>query len=251
MVNDRGLRVARDGDVLRVTIDRPERRNAIDAGLIEALTEAFADVGDARVVVLGAEGPSFTAGADISWMQASVGLSREENREEARRLRAMFVAVDDCPAPVVAAVRGHAIAAGCGLAACCDVVVAAPDTVFALSEVRLGIVPAVVSPFLLARIVPGAARRYFVTGERFDAETAARIGLVSEVAEDLDAAVDAVVAAILASGPKATRVAKQLARRPHSADETTGLIAEHRVSEEGQEGLRAFLERRPPTWSQP
>jgi enoyl-CoA hydratase/carnithine racemase len=248
-VNDSaGLRVRRDGTVLRVTIDRPVRRNAFDADLIEAMTLAFADVGDARVVVLEAEGPSFTAGADVGWMQASIDLGHDENIADARRFRAMFAAVDECTAPVVAGIRGFALGVGCGLAACCDVVVASRDAVFAVSEVKLGIVPAVVSPFLLARIGTGAARRLFVTGERFDAETALRIGLVHEIAPDLEAAVARVVEEILQGGPEATRVAKQLAKAPQRADETIALIAERRASAEGQEGLRAFLERREPTW---
>jgi methylglutaconyl-CoA hydratase len=248
-VNDStDLRMRRDGGVLRVTLDRPERRNTFDAALIEALTRAFADAGDARVVVLDAEGPTFTAGADVAWMQASIGLSREENVEDARRFRAMFAAVDECAAPVVAGVRGFAMGVGCGLAACCDVVVATPDAVFAISEVKLGIVPAVSSPFLVARIGTAAARRLFVTGERFDAETALRIGLVHEIAADLDAAVERVVDEILRAGPESARIAKQLAKAPRPGDESAELIAERRASAEGQEGLRAFLERRPPSW---
>jgi methylglutaconyl-CoA hydratase len=227
---------------------RPERRNAFDAALIAELTAAFAGVGDARAVVLMGEGASFSAGADVEWMRSSVELSYDENVADAMRLRRMLEAIDGCPAPVVARVQGHALGGGCGLVACADIVVAARDAVFAFSEVKLGIVPAVISPFALAKIGPSAARRYFVTGERFDAETALRIGLLHEVADDLDAAVDNVVGELLTAGPEAARAAKDLARAPLSAQETTRRIAAQRASEEGQEGLRAFLEKRAPEW---
>jgi methylglutaconyl-CoA hydratase len=242
------LRVERDGAVLNVTLARPERRNAFDAALIDELGAAFADVGDARAAVLRGDGPSFSAGADIDWMRSSVELSYDENVADALRLRAMLDAIDQCPAPVVVAVQGHALGGGCGLVACCDVAIAAPDAEFAFSEVKLGIVPAVISPFALAKIGPSAARRWFVTGERFDAGVALRIGLVHEVADDLDAAVTRIVGEILTAAPEATRTAKQLARAPLSAAETAALIAQHRTSDEGQEGLRAFLEKRRAAW---
>jgi methylglutaconyl-CoA hydratase len=242
------LRVVRTGEVLRVTMARPERRNAFDVALIAELAEAFADVGDARAVLLAGDGPSFSAGADVDWMRASVGLSYEENVADALRLRAMLEAIDSCPAPVVARVQGHALGGGAGLVACCDVVVAERAAQFAFSEVKLGVVPAVISPFALAKIGSGAARRYFVTGERFSAEVALRIGLVHEVADDLDAAVGVVVGELLTAGPHALRAAKELAREPHSAQETAEQIAARRTSPEGQEGLRAFLEKRAPSW---
>lgn len=227
---------------------RPERRNAFDASLIAELTEAFADVGDVRAVLLTGDGPSFSAGADVEWMRSSVELSYDENVADALRLRAMLDAIDGCPAPVVARVQGHALGGGCGLVACCDVAVAEPTAEFAFSEVKLGIVPAVISPFALAKIGPSAARRYFVTGERFSAKVALQIGLVHEVAEDLDASVDRVLAELVSAGPAAARAAKRLARAPLPAEEAAQLIAEHRTSAEGQEGLRAFLEKRAPTW---
>ncbi len=242
------LRVERDGAVLRVTLARPDRRNAFDAALIAELTEAFADVGDARAVVLSGDGPSFSAGADVEWMRSSVDLSYEENVADALRLRAMLEAIDGCPAPVVARVQGHALGGGVGLVACCDVAVCTPGTVFAFSEVKLGIVPAVISPFALAKVGTSAARRYFVTGERFDAAVALRIGLVHEVADDLDEAVGRVLAELGTAGPEATRGAKELARRPLDAEETARRIAAHRTSAEGQEGLRAFLEKRAAGW---
>jgi methylglutaconyl-CoA hydratase len=238
------LRIERDGGVLRVTIAKPERRNAFDAELIAELTEAFADVGDARVVVLAGEGSSFCAGADVEWQRASIDLSYDENVEDAMRLYRMLETIDECPAPVVARVQGFALGGGSGLVACADVVAAAPDAVFGFTEVRLGIVPAVISPFVLARIGSGAARRYFLTGERFGAEVALRIGLVHEVAEDLDTAVDQVVRHVLAAGPEAARAAKRLVRERPTGEETAHLAARMRTSPEGQEGLRAFLEKR-------
>ena len=242
------LRIEREAEVLRVAMARPERRNAFDAALIDELAAAFADVGDVRAVVLSGDGPSFSAGADVEWMRSSVDLSFDENVADALRLRSMLDAIDSCPAPVVGRVQGHALGGGCGLVACCDIAIAEPTVQFAFSEVKLGIVPAVISPFALAKIGPGAARRYFVTGERFSAAEALRIGLIHAVADDLDDAVERVVAELLSSGPTAARAAKDLARAPRSAEETAARIAEHRTSPEGQEGLRAFLEKRSPTW---
>jgi methylglutaconyl-CoA hydratase len=242
-----GLRVERDGAVLRVTLARPDRRNAFDAALIAELTEAFADVGDARAVVLSGEGPSFCAGADVEWQRSSVDLTYEENVEDATRLYRMLEDIASCPAPVVCRVHGFALGGGSGLVACADVAIAAPDAVFGFSEVRLGIIPAVISPFVLARI-GSSARRYFLTGERFDADTALRIGLVDEVAEDAEASVDAVVVALCAGGPEAVREAKRLVRERPAGVDTADIAAVRRTSVEGQEGLRAFLEKREPSW---
>lgn len=239
------LRIEREGGVLRVTLAKPERRNAFDAELIAELHDAFSDVGDGRVVVLAGDGPSFCAGADVEWQRAAIDLSFEENIQDALRLHAMMDTVDSCPAPLVARVQGFALGGGSGLVACADVAVAAPDATFGFTEVRLGIIPAVISPFVLAKIGAGAARRLFVTGERFDAETALRIGLVHEVAEDLDASVERCVGEILRSGPEAARAAKQLARaRPQGGQELAHIAAGRRAGAEGQEGLRAFLESR-------
>jgi methylglutaconyl-CoA hydratase len=242
------LRTEQDERVLRITLDRPDRRNAFDAELINELTEAFSDVGDARAVVLAGEGESFSAGADVEWMRSSIDLSYEENVQDARRLRQMLETIDSCPAPVVARVQGHALGGGCGLVAVSDIAVAAGDAAFAFSEVKLGIIPAVISPFALAKIGANAARRYFVTGERFDAETALRIGLVQEVADRLDEAVEAIVKEILSAGPDATRAAKRLVLERPDGLATERRIAERRTSPEGQEGLRAFLEKRDPAW---
>jgi methylglutaconyl-CoA hydratase len=241
------LKVQRDGYLLRVTLARPERRNAFDAALIAELADAFGDVGDARAVLLDGEGPSFCAGADVEWQRAAIDLSYDENVEDAMRLYRMLEAVDSCPAPVVCCVQGFALGGGSGLVACADIAIAAPDAVFGFTEVRLGIVPAVISPFVL-RKVGEAARRYFVTGERFDATTALRIGLVSEVAENAGERAGSIVEEILAGGPIAVREAKRLVRaRPVGVD-TAHIAAERRTSDEGQDGLRAFLERREPAW---
>ena len=205
------------GGVLRITIAKPERRNAFDAALIAELTEAFTDVGDARAVVLSGDGPSFCAGADVEWQRSSIDLTYDENVADALRLYRMLEAIDSCPAPVVARVQGFALGGGSGVVACADVVVAGPDAVFGFTEVRLGIIPAVISPFVLSRIGQGAARRYFLTGERFDADVALRIGLVHEVADDLDGAVERVVGHLLAAGPEAVRAAKRLVHEPGRA----------------------------------
>ena len=243
------LQIDRDGDLLRVTLARPETRNAFDTRLIAELSEAFIDVGKVRAVLLSGEGPSFCAGADIEWMRASVDLDFDANVADANALRGMLEAIDRCPAPVVARVQGHALGGGAGLVACADIAVASEDAVFAFSEVKLGIIPAVISPFALTKIGPSAARRYFITGERFDAATALRIGLVHEVAADLDAAVERVLAEIRSAGPRAARHAKKLVLEQPDGPETARRIAERRTSDEGQEGLKAFLERRSPDWA--
>jgi methylglutaconyl-CoA hydratase len=243
-----GLRVERDGPILRLTLAKPERRNAFDAELIAELREAFRDVGDARVVLLSGEGESFCAGADIEWQRSAIDLSFDENVDDAMRLFAMMQAIDRSPAPVVARIQGYALGGGSGLAAAVDVAIAANDAVFGFSEVKLGIIPAVISPFVLPKIGEGAARRYFLTGERFDALTALRIGLVSEVADELDGAFDRVVGELLTSGPQAAREAKRLVRTRPQAEETAQWAARMRANDEGQEGLRAFLERRKADW---
>jgi enoyl-CoA hydratase/carnithine racemase len=242
------LDVERDGAVLRITLARPERRNAFDAALIARLHDAFSDVGDARAVVLTGAGPSFSAGADVEWQRSSIDLSFEDNVQDALRLYRMLEAVDRCPAPVIAGVHGYALGGGSGLAACADVVVAAPDATFGFTEVRLGIAPAVISPFVLAKIA-AHARRYFTTGERFGAETALRIGLVDEVADDVAGAVTRIVGDVLQSGPAAVRAAKRLVLEPtRDGEELARVAAGLRGGDEGQEGLRAFLEKREPTW---
>jgi methylglutaconyl-CoA hydratase len=245
------LRVERDGEVLRVILARPQQMNAFDAALIAELTTAFADVGDARAVLLSGEGPSFCAGADVEWQRASIDLSYDENVEDALRLYRMLEAIDGCPAPVVVRVQGYALGGGSGLVACADIAVAADDATFGFSEVKLGIIPAVISPFVLLRIGSGAARRYFLTGERFGAAAAMRIGLVHEVVppDQLDDEVGHILGELGTAGPQAAREAKQLVRRGPRDEETAKIAARLRAGEEGQAGLRAFLERRRPTWT--
>lgn len=256
------LRVERNGKVARVTLNRPEVRNAFNAELIATLAwtfEAFAEEepDGLRAVVLSGAGEVFCAGADIEWQRASIGLSMEENEADAGRLQEMLLAVDECPVPVIAAVHGAAL--GGGMALCCvaDITVATADATFGFTEVRLGLMPAVISPFVLPRIGEGAARAHFMTGERFGAERAREIGLVSEVVGDgaaLHARVDALVAQVLSGGPDAVRNAKAVIRDQRGLTRTDALAltvqraARQRVSAEGQEGLGAFLDKRTPSW---
>ena len=256
------LRVQRDGTVARVTLNRPEVRNAFNAELIASLAwtfEAFAEepLEVLRAVVLSGAGEVFCAGADIEWQRASIGLSREENEADAGRLQEMLLAIDECPVPVIAAVHGAAL--GGGMALCCvaDITVATADATFGFTEVRLGLMPAVISPFVLPRIGEGAARSVFMTGERFEAQRAREIGLVSEVVGDgaaLHARVDALVGQVLSGGPEAVRNAKAVIRDQRGLSRTDALAltvkraAQQRVSAEGQEGLGAFLDRRTPSW---
>ncbi len=245
------LRIERDDDVLRITLARPQSRNAFDAAMIAELAEAFVDVGTARAVVLAGDGPSFCAGADVEWMRASVDLTHDENVADATALRRMLEAIDTCPAPVIAVVQGHALGGGVGLVACSDIAIAHDRAVFAFSEVKLGLIPAVISPFALRKVGDSAARRYFVTGERFDAVTALRIGLVHEVTDDLPATLGRVLDELRTAGPRAARHAKRLVLEQPDGPDTSRRIAERRTSDEGQEGLRAFLERRSPEWAPP
>lgn len=254
------LTIDESNGVARVTLNRPDVRNAFDAELITELHDAFTAISDsstARCVVLSGAGQSFSAGADINWMRASVDLSEAENGDGARRMQAMFRAIDECSVPVIGQVHGAALGGGSGLVACCDIVVAATGTKFAFSEVRLGIIPAVISPFVLSKIGQSNARRLFITGERFDAAEARRIGLVHEVVPpgELDAHTTALLKELQKSGPQAMRESKALIRQVAAADSrdaafelTAAAIARVRTSPEGQEGLNAFLEKRPANW---
>jgi methylglutaconyl-CoA hydratase len=253
------LRRTDEGPVATVALTRPQARNALNAALIEEITRCFEELAEeeeVRIVVLTGEGPSFCAGADIGYMRDTAGFSYEENLEDARRLAEMFQAVDDLPKPVVAKVRGAAIGGGVGLVAVTDVAVAEEGTRFAFSEVRLGIAPATIAPFVARKIGHSRARALFLTGERFDAGRAREIGLVHEVVPEgeLDAAVQEVVAQLLQGGPAAQAAIKELLRQIEATEPMealgimTRLIAELRVGEEGQEGLGAFLEKREPYW---
>jgi len=254
------LRVVSDGPVVRVTLARPEARNAFDEVLIAELTRAFSDLGaggSARVAVLSGDGPSFCAGADVAWMRKAGTYTREQNEEDAEKMARMFRAIDACPIPVVALAHGAAIGGGVGLVAAADIAIAADGTVFSLGEVKLGILPSVISPYVLRAIGARQARDLFLTGDRFDAREAHRIGLVHGVvpAEELAAAGEKKVRSLLTSGPEAVRVAKKLIEKVAglSVDEamplTVRTIAERRASDEAREGLGAFLEKRKPSWS--
>ncbi|MFL5295447.1 MAG: enoyl-CoA hydratase-related protein [Phenylobacterium sp.] len=246
-----------------VTMVRPERRNAFDAGLISALDEAFKDLAGAegvRVIFLRGAGGTFSAGADLDWMRSAVDSSEAANREDAMALARMLKQLWDLPALTVALVEGAAFGGGAGLVAACDMAIATRDARFSFSEVKLGLIPATVSPYVVAAIGPRAARAFFATGRVFDAQEAQQIGLVSEVAADATAleAVQARIARdILACAPGAVADAKQLAMDVFGREidhglleETARRIAAARVGDEGQEGVRAFLERRKPAWMQ-
>jgi methylglutaconyl-CoA hydratase len=248
-----------EGSVATVALAHPESHNALNAALIEEVTRCFEELAvedSVRAVVLTGEGQSFCAGADIGYMRDTAGFSYEENLEDARHLATMFRTVDECPKPVVAKVAGAAIGGGVGLVAAADVAVAAEGTRFAFSEVRLGLAPATIAPFVVRKIGYSQARALFLTGERFSAGRAREMGLVHEVAlaEDLDAATQDIVARLLQGGQLAQAAIKELLRQVEATEpmEALGLmtnrIAELRIGEEAQEGLGAFLQRREPRW---
>ncbi len=249
------IRLVVSEGIAHVTLARPEARNAFDAETIERLHDVFARItaaDDVRAVVLAGEGKVFCGGADIKWMRESLELSFDANVADAERMSDMFRTVDNCPKPVIGQIHGAALGGGAGLAAVCDIAIAADDTVFGFSEVKLGIIPAVISPFVLAKIGASHARALFLTGERFDARRAKHIGLVHEVvpAVELGAAVEHCLEELFTAGPAAVRAAKLLIRRVIDNDYddsraiTARAIAQQRIGTEGQEGLRAFLERR-------
>ncbi|MGI8703104.1 MAG: enoyl-CoA hydratase-related protein [Candidatus Limnocylindrales bacterium] len=253
------------GLVARVTLDRPEVHNAFDARMIGELRSAFRQLAEEpaeqlRAVVLSGVGASFCGGADIGWMRASVGLSKEQNEQDALAMAEMFDTIDRCPAPVLARVHGACLGGGMGLCAVSDLVIAEAGTTFGFTESRLGILPAVISPFVLAKIGETHARALFPGGRRFDATRALRIGLVHELVEglpQLDDAVESAVGDLLSAGPTAARAAKAVIREvrglPHASTRwhTARRIAAQRAGAEGQEGLRAFLEKRLPAWRDP
>jgi methylglutaconyl-CoA hydratase len=253
------LKVTGSGPVVTVTMSRPDSHNALNAALMEELTRCFEEISDddrVRVVVLAGEGRSFCAGADIGYMRETATFSYEENLEDARRLAMMYWTIDECPKPVVARIQGAAMGGGAGLAAVADVAVADSEARFAFSEVRLGIAPATISPFVVRKIGVSHARSLFLTGERFDAERAREFGLVHRVVskDGLDEAVEEKVGELLEGGPVAQATLKGLLRRLETTEpmEAPGLtarvISELRTGEEGQEGLAAFLEKRGPRW---
>jgi len=249
-----------DLGVARVRLNNPDKHNAFDDEIIGELTEAFiaiADNSNVRVMILASEGKSFSAGADLEWMKRMASYSYEENLRDAGALALMLKTLNQMPQPTIARVQGAAFGGALGLISCCDMAVAASAASFSLSEVKIGLVPATISPYVIAAIGQRAARRYFVTAERFNAHRALQLGLVNEVvdAEQLDEEVDRLVDAVLANGPEAVMAAKQLvfdiAGKPIDQpliDATCESIAAIRVSEQGQEGLQAFLQKRKPHW---
>ena len=241
--------------VLFLTLNRPEVRNAFNDELIGALTDAFTRLPKgARAVVLTGEGVAFCAGGDLEWLRKAAGYSQTENVADALRLAQLFGTIQTCPAVVIARVNGAAFGGGCGLVAAADVAVASTEAKFAFSEVRLGLIPATIAPFVLAKIGAGHARALFTTGEAFDAARALQIGLVHALVSptELDAAVDAKLQAVLAAGPSATVLARELALEEITGpDETARRLAAARASDEGREGVAAFLEKRKPNWVRP
>lgn len=246
------------GSVARLVLNRPERHNAFDDALVAELTQALQAVEQdpaVRVVVLAANGKSFSAGADLDWMRRMASYSEEQNLEDAKRLALLMQTLNFMPKPTVAAVQGAALGGGVGLVAACDIAVGTPQALFGLTEVRLGLIPAVISPYVVQAIGERAARRYFLTGERFGAATACELGLLHEVADDLGDAVARHVEALLTGGPEAQGAAKKLIRRVGRGpvnvamiEDTAARIARARAGAEAREGIAAFFEKRKPDW---
>jgi methylglutaconyl-CoA hydratase len=259
-MSDQILLTADARGIATLTLNRPEKHNAFDEQLIAELTAAFGKLAAdpaLRAVVLRANGPNFCAGADIDWMRRMAGQGRAENLRDAEAMAGMFRTIDAMPVPVIARVQGAALGGGCGLICLCDIAVASTDATFAFSEVRLGIIPATIGPYVLRVIGTRAARRWLLTGERFGAPRAREIGLVHEVVDEagLDDVVNVLLEGLIKSGPEAVRAAKQLIRELHGRDiddeliaMTCERIADIRASAEGREGLAAFLEKRLPAW---
>jgi len=259
------IQVQRDGSLVRVTMDRPEVHNAFNEVLIADLTRCFQQIareagkpGAPRVVIYTGRGKTFSSGADLKWMGKMKDYTFEENMADALALAELMALIYTCPVPTIARVNGAAIGGGVGLVSACDIAVASEKAVFSLSEVKLGIVPACIAPYVIGRIGQGAAREFFLTGERFGAQKAMEIGLVTRVAphEKLDQVVDELAEGLITSGPQALHMAKELIRtvptmtleeaKPYTAE----MIARLRISDEGQEGIHAFFEKRKPAWAQ-
>jgi len=257
------LQVHRDGPVAHVILDRADRRNAFDAAVVSGLTSVFMTLStqpELRAVVLRAAGPTFCAGADLHWMQSMAEASHDDNLRDARQLANMLWAIDHCPVPVIAAVQGDCHGGGVGLVAACDIALAVPEAGFSLSEVRLGLVPATISPYVLRALGERAARRYMLTAERIDAQRALDLGLVHDLcsAEQLQTRAHDLARTIAGHGPHAVRTTKRLIRdvcaQPAGADlrdDTARCIADIRTGPEGQAGIQAFLQRTVPPWRLP
>ncbi|MEO8527000.1 MAG: enoyl-CoA hydratase/isomerase family protein [Caldimonas sp.] len=252
--------VRRSAQVAEVWLNRPDTRNAFNASLIPELAQSFAALGadaDVRVIVLGGRGKAFCAGADLGWMREMAGYTWEQNHADAGKLAEMLWAIYSCPVPVIGRIHGDCYAGGVGLAALCDIVVAAEPVTFCLSEARLGLLPATISPYVVRAMGEQAARRYFVSAERFSAAEAKALGFVHEVCavEAIDVVVQRFVETLVANGPLATRACKTLVRdiggreiTPALRAETARRIADMRASAEGKEGVQSFLEKRKPAW---
>jgi len=241
--------------VKEVWLNRSELHNAFNAELIEEMISLFESFKDERLIILSGRGPSFCAGADLNWMKAMKNYSKEENFRDSKRLAKMFSAINECNIPVIGRINGHALGGGVGLVSVCDYVIATPETLMGFTEVRLGLIPAVISPYCISKIGESNARAWMLSGERFSAEEAKRMGLVHEVCSlnDLDQKVDEIKKKFLAAGPEAAKEAKRLVREvmknlKSSEDFTCQMITERRVSSEGQEGMRALLEKDKPAW---
>ena len=248
--------IEKENGVKEVWLNRPDLHNAFNAELIEEMISLFESFKDERLIILTGKGSSFCAGADLNWMKAMKDYSREENFKDSKRLARMFSAINECNVPVIGRINGHALGGGVGLVSVCDYVVSVQEALMGFTEVRLGLIPAVISPYCISKIGESNARAWMLSGERFNAETAKEMGLVHEVvvsAQDLDAKIEEVKKKFLAAGPVAAKEAKKLIRGvmknlKTSEDFTCNMITERRVSSEGQEGMRALLEKDKPAW---
>jgi len=253
------IELQKEKDVVTVSLNRPDVHNAMSETLMKELTNCFKDLSNdasVRAIILTGKGKSFCAGADLNWMKSMANYSKEENIKDSRLLVSLYDSIYNCPKPVIGRINGHAFGGGLGLFAVCDIAIAVPNCKFAFSEVKLGIIPSVISTYIIRRISLSIMRRLFITGERFDCEYANEIGLVDFIAseEEIDEIISKYVEILCSSGPKAIIEVKKLIDKCEKMDvdsykeHTVEKISELRVSEEGQEGIKAFLEKRKPKW---
>lgn len=247
--------IEKESGVKEVWLNRPELHNAFNAELIEEMISLFSSFKNERLIVLSGRGQSFCAGADLNWMKAMKDYTKEENLKDSKRLAKMFATINDCDVPVLGRVNGHALGGGVGLVSVCDFVIANVEATMGFTEVRLGLIPAVISPYCISKVGESNARAWMFSGERFSTEEAKRMGLVHEIvsASELDSKVEEYKKKFLAAGPEAAKDAKRLVRSvmknlKASEDYTCQMITERRVSAEGQEGMRALLEKDKPSW---
>jgi methylglutaconyl-CoA hydratase len=245
----------KENGVLEVWLNRPDLHNAFNAELIEEMISVFEGLRDERLIIISGRGVSFCAGADLNWMKAMKNYSKEENIRDSKRLARMFAVINECDVPVIGRINGHAFGGGVGLVSVCDYVIGTNNALLGFTEVRLGLIPAVISPYCLAKIGESNARAWMLSGERFSADEARRMGLIHELCtqDELDIKIEEVKKKFLAAGPLAAKEAKKLIRvvmkdLKASEDFTCQMIAERRVSTEGQEGMRALLEKDQPAW---